>query len=38
LEIKYGGVEEAIGAIGDDADGIREVFCDFQKYLYVDAT
>jgi type I restriction enzyme R subunit len=38
LEIKYGGVEEAIGAIGDDADGIREVFCDFQQHLYVEAT
>ena len=37
LEIRYGGVEEAIGAIGDDADGIREVFCDFQQHLYVDS-
>ncbi|MBM3788618.1 MAG: hypothetical protein FJW30_30145 [Acidobacteria bacterium] len=37
LEIKYGGVEEAIGAIGADADGIREVFCDFQQHLYVES-
>jgi type I restriction enzyme R subunit len=34
LEIKYGGVEEAIGAIGSDAEGIREVFCGFQHHLY----
>jgi len=36
LDLKYGGVEEAIGALGSDADEIREVFCGFQHHLYVD--
>lgn len=36
LEIKYGGVEEAIGALGSDAEEIRDVFCGFQHHLYED--
>lgn len=36
LEIKYGGVAEAIGALSSDADEIREVFCGFQRHLYTD--
>ncbi len=36
LEIKYGGVEEALGAIGADAEEVREVFCEFQQHLYTD--
>jgi type I restriction enzyme R subunit len=34
LEIKYGSVEEALGAIGADAEKVREVFCEFQQHLY----
>ena len=37
LEIKYGGVAEAIGALGSDADEIRDVFCGFQRHLYIEA-
>lgn len=36
LDLKCGGVEEAIEALGSDADEIREAFCRFQHHLYVD--
>jgi type I restriction enzyme R subunit len=37
LEIRYGGVDEALGELGGDADQVRQVFCDFQQHLYADA-
>ncbi|MBU3690088.1 MAG: restriction endonuclease subunit R [Acidimicrobiales bacterium mtb01] len=37
LEIKYGGVAEALGVLGADASEVRQVFCGFQQLLYVDA-
>lgn len=38
LEIKYGGVAEAIGELGSDADEIRDLFCGFQQHLYAEAS
>lgn len=34
LQLKYGGVNDALKEIGTDADTVRGAFCDFQKYLY----
>ena len=34
LQLKYGGVREGVQQLGDENE-IREVFSDFQQYLYV---
>ncbi len=38
LEVRYGGINEALGELGGNADEVRQVFCDFQQYLYADAS
>ena len=35
LELKYGGVREGIKQLGDQKQ-IREIFTDFQQYLYME--
>jgi type I restriction enzyme R subunit len=37
LELKYGGLNDALTAIGADADHVRDAFFQFQKYLYEDS-
>ena len=37
LQLKYGGVNDALKEIGTDADTVRGAFCDFQKYLYEES-
>ena len=37
LELKYGGIRDALKEIGTDADTVRGAFCDFQKYLYEES-
>jgi type I restriction enzyme R subunit len=37
LELKYGGVNDALTAIGVNADGVRDAFFDFQKFLYEES-
>ncbi len=37
LQLKYGGVNDALKEIGKDADTVRGAFCDFQKYLYEES-
>ena len=34
LQLKYGGVNDALKAIGASAENVRDAFFDFQKYLY----
>ena len=34
LELKYGGIQDALKAIGATADSVRDAFFQFQKYLY----
>ncbi|MEC7923598.1 MAG: type I restriction-modification enzyme R subunit C-terminal domain-containing protein, partial [Actinomycetota bacterium] len=35
LELKYGGVREGVQQLGDQ-NKIREIFTDFQQFLYVE--
>ena len=35
LQLKYGGVREGVQQLGDENE-IREIFSDFQQYLYVE--
>lgn len=37
LQLKYGGVNDALKAIGVNADGVRDAFFDFQKFLYEES-
>jgi type I restriction enzyme R subunit len=37
LELKYGGIQDALKAIGATADSVRDAFFQFQKYLYEDS-
>jgi type I restriction enzyme R subunit len=37
LQLKYGGVNDALKAIGATADGVRDAFFDFQKFLYEES-
>ena len=37
LELKYGGIQDALREIGSSADSVREAFFDFQKYLYEES-
>jgi hypothetical protein len=37
LQLKYGGVNDALKAIGASADGVRDAFFDFQKFLYEES-
>jgi type I restriction enzyme R subunit len=34
LQLKYGGVNDALKEIGVSADIVRDAFFDFQKFLY----
>jgi type I restriction enzyme R subunit len=34
LELKYGGLNDALAEIGIDASSVRDAFFDFQKFLY----
>ena len=34
LQLKYGGIQDALRELGSSADGVREAFFDFQKFLY----
>jgi len=34
LQLKYGGVNDALSALGTSADSVRDAFFDFQKFLY----
>ena len=34
LQLKYGGVNDALKEIGTNADSVRHAFFDFQKFLY----
>jgi type I restriction enzyme R subunit len=34
LELKYGGIQDALQALDVSADDVRDAFFDFQKYLY----
>ena len=34
LQLRYGGVNDALKAIGASAENVRDAFFDFQKYLY----
>jgi type I restriction enzyme R subunit len=34
LQLKYGGVNDALKEIGASADIVRDAFFDFQKFLY----
>jgi type I restriction enzyme R subunit len=37
LELKYGGIQDALREIGSSADSVREAFFDFQKFLYEES-
>jgi type I restriction enzyme R subunit len=37
LQLKYGGVNDALTAIGVNAEGVRIAFSDFQKFLYEES-
>jgi type I restriction enzyme R subunit len=37
LQLKYGGVNDALTAIGVNAAGVRIAFSDFQKFLYEES-
>jgi hypothetical protein len=37
LQLKYGGVNDALKEIGTSADGVRNAFFDFQKFLYEES-
>jgi type I restriction enzyme R subunit len=37
LELKYGGIQDALKEIGATADSVRDAFFKFQKYLYEDS-
>ena len=37
LRLKYGGVNDALKEIGASADGVRDAFIDFQKFLYEES-
>ena len=37
LELKYGGIQDALKEIGATADSVRDAFFEFQKYLYEDS-
>lgn len=37
LELKYGGIQDALEEIGATADSVRNAFFEFQKYLYEDS-
>jgi type I restriction enzyme R subunit len=34
LELKYGGIQDALREIGSSADNVRDAFISFQKFLY----
>jgi type I restriction enzyme R subunit len=34
LELKYGGLQDALKEIGSSADTVRDAFIGFQKFLY----
>jgi type I restriction enzyme R subunit len=34
LELKYGGIQDALSEIGSSADNVRDAFIGFQKFLY----
>ena len=37
LELKYGGIQDALKEIGATADSVRDAFFEFQKFLYEDS-
>jgi len=37
LELKYGGLQDALKEIGSSADTVRDAFIDFQKFLYEES-
>ena len=37
LELKYGGIQDALKEIGASADTVRDAFIDFQKFLYEES-
>ena len=37
LELKYGGLPDAMAKIGANVEVVRGAFCDFQKYLYEES-
>ena len=37
LELKYGGLPDAMAEIGANVEVVRGAFCDFQKYLYEES-
>ena len=37
LELKYGGIQDALNEIGASADTVRDAFIDFQKFLYEES-
>ena len=37
LQLKYGGVSDALRAIGVNAESVRVAFSDFQKFLYEES-
>jgi hypothetical protein len=36
LELRYGGVTDALDELNIDADVLRLLFAEFQKYLYLE--
>ena len=38
LELKYGGLNDALAEMGIGPDDVRDAFCNFQKFLYEEAT
>ena len=37
LELKYGGIQDALKEIGATADSVRDAFFEFQKFLYEES-
>ena len=37
MELKYGGVPDALKEIDTSVDNVREAFFDFQKFLYEES-
>ena len=37
LELKYGGIQDALKEIGASANTVRDAFIDFQKFLYEES-